>query len=468
VKKSIYADVGPDEQRVAMVEQGKLVDLHIRRAEDVKKAGNIYVGRIVNVVEGINSCFVDIGSGKNGFLPIPDYSGDIRKGEMVLVQAVKEEVQEKGAKLTGKISVAGRHIVFMPSEPKMGVSKNIQDMNERKRLRDILSSVSPKGGGFVARTSAEGRTQKDILREAKFLIKSWGRIQRLANIAKKSGRPKLVYAESGTVIYTAREYLDEDTAVFLINDKYAHRKLLTFVKKLFPELKDRVRYYDEAVPLFERYKLEKQIDNLKKRKISLECGGYIIIEQTEALTAVDVNTGSFTMGANREETALKVNAEAARAAAAQIILRDLGGIIIIDFIDLEKKKNQYKIYSILKQEMKPDKAKLKIFPMTGLGLIEMTRQRRKESIVNILCSNCPYCGGSGMIFSETTMYIRIKKELLKKGPRIPSRAVNLFLHPRVAEVFDGKGIGNIEKAIRKKIILRRDYKLHHEEFRITS
>jgi len=468
VSKNIYADISIDEKRVAIVEEGKLVDLHIQRATDRKTVGNIYVGIIQNVLEGINSCFVDLGTGKNGFLPISDYYGDIRKGEKVVVQIVKEEFQEKGAKITGKISIPGRYLVFMPNEGKMGVSRNIKNVDERKRLKSLVSGQAPSGTGYVIRSEAEGKSEKTVIREAKFLKKLWARIQKEIKKAKKKKHPVLVYEESDIVTYAAREFLDENVKQFLINDKLTFKRVASFVKKIFPEYKDKIHLYDSDIPLFERYKLERQIDNLKKRKIDLDCGGYIILEQTEALTAIDVNTGSFTEGANREETAMKVNEEAARMAASQIILRDIGGIIIIDFIDLGKRRNKQRLYDIIKSEMKPDKAKFKIFPMSRLGLIELTRQRRKESIMNIICRDCPYCGGSGMIFSETTMYIRIKRDLLKKGERIPGRIINLFLHPRVADVFEEKGYENIQQALKKKIKLRRDYKLHHEEYRIRG
>ncbi|MFC2061984.1 Rne/Rng family ribonuclease [Elusimicrobiota bacterium] len=468
MSKRIYADVNPDENRVAIVEDEKLVDLHIRRFDDTKIAGNIYVGIIKNVIEGINSCFVDIGMGKNAFLPISDYSGDIRKGERILVQVVKEELQEKGAKITGKISLPGRHIVFIPTEKKIGVSRNIKDRDERDRLKEILVSVSPNNGGFVARTDAINQSKKDIIREAKYLLNIWKMISKRYKRVNKAKNPQLIYKESSIVIYAAREFLDKNTEEFLINDKRIYSKVLLFVKKIFPEYKSKIKLYNSDTPIFEKYRLEEQIENLKKRNISLKCGGYIIIEQTEALTAIDVNTGSFTTGTNRENTAVKVNAEAARAAASQIIMRDIGGIIVIDFIDLENSSNRKKLLQILKDEMRVDKARLKIYPMSRLGLIEMTRQRRKESIADILCQDCPYCSGSGMIFSETTMYIKIKRELMKKGKSIPGRVLNLFIHPRVAEIFDEKGVGNIQKEINKKINLRRDYKMHHEEFRISS
>jgi len=468
VTRNIYADITPDEKRVAIVDQGKLIDLYIQRPDDTKSAGNIYVGRVQNVLENINSCFVDIGEGRNAFLPVSDYQGDIKKGGKLVVQVVKEEVQDKGAKVTGKISLPGRMLVFMPNEGKVGVSRNVSDEKERKRLKSILAEVSPPGGGFVARTSSEGRTKKEILREAKFLIKLWGRVDREIKKALKTGRPGLIYEESDIVTYAAREFLDKDTKVYLINEKETYKKIRAFVKKIFPEHLDRLKLYTSDMPLFERYKVEVQIENLKKRKISLDCGGYIIIEQTEALTAIDVNTGSFTSGTNREATAMKVNEEAARMAASQILLRDIGGIIIIDFIDLDKRSNRQKLLSVMREEMKVDKAKLRIYPMTRLGLIEMTRQRRKESILSIICRDCPYCGGSGMIFSELTMYIKIKRELLRKGPRVQGRTVNIFLHPRVADIFDEKGYKKLEKILKKRIVLRRDYKLHHEEFKITS
>ncbi|MGM0567811.1 MAG: ribonuclease E/G, partial [Elusimicrobiota bacterium] len=291
-------------------------------------------------------------------------------------------------------------------------------------------------------------------------------ITREAQKAKKRGNPAVLYEESDVALYTAREFLDESTEVFLINDKKVYRTVRSFVKKTFPELASKVKYYSSNIPLFERYKIEHQIDSLRKRTINLDCGGYIIIEQTEALTAIDVNTGSYTSGESREKTALKVNKEAACAAVSQIVLRDIGGIIIIDFIDLNDKKNKKKLLDLMKREMVVDKARFKIFPMTRLGIIQMTRQRRKESIVEKLCRDCPYCGGSGMIFSEVTMYIKVKRELLKKGRSMPGKKINLFIHPRVAEEVERKGFESIEKEIGKKIVLRRDYKMHHEEYKI--
>ena len=467
MSRNIYADVNQDEKRVAIVEQGKLVDVYIQRGEEAKSAGNIYIGRVQNVLEGINSCFVDIGKGKNAFLPISDYTGDIRKNEKIVVQVVKEEVQEKGAKITGKISLPGRMLVFMPYDGKIGVSRNIEGQEERERLKTILTETASKGVGFVARTAAAEKTKKEIVREARFLMKLWSRIEREIKKAMKSSKPVLVYEESDIVTYAAREFLDKDTKQFLINDKDTFKKVGAFVKKIFPEFKDKIQQYDSDLSLFERYKVEAQIDNLKKRKISLDCGGYIIIEQTEALTAIDVNTGSFTSGTDRESTAMKVNEEAARLAASQIILRDLGGIIIIDFIDLENRNNRQKLLNIMREEMKIDKAKLRIYPMSRLGLIELTRQRRKESIVNVICRDCPYCSGSGMIYSEFTMYVKIKRELMRKGPAIDEKKINLFMHPRVADVFTSKGYADIEKLLKKKINIRSDYKLHHEEYKIT-
>ncbi|NLB35353.1 MAG: Rne/Rng family ribonuclease, partial [Elusimicrobia bacterium] len=447
---------------------GRLVDVYIERGKVSKSAGNIYIGRVQNVLEGINSCFVDIGKGKNAFLPISDYSGDIRKNEMIVVQVVKEEVQDKGAKITGKISILGGLLIFMPNEGKIGVSRNIQEEKERERLKTILEGMAPKGGGFIARTASEKKTKREIVREGKFLMKLWSRINREIRKAKKSNKPVLVYEESDIVTYAAREFLDKNTKQFLINDRETYKKVKAFVRKIFPEFNNKIQFYDSDLPLFERYKVEAQIENLKKRKIPLDCGGYIIIEQTEALTAIDVNTGSFTGDTDRETTAMKVNEEAARIAASQIILRDIGGIIIIDFIDLENRSNRQKLLNIMREEMKIDKAKLRIYPMSRLGLIELTRQRRKESILNVICQDCPYCSGSGMIYSEFTMYVKIKRELLRKGPNIKGKKINLYLHPKIADVFTSKGFEDVENQLKKKINIKKDYRLHQEEYNITS
>jgi len=468
LKLEILIDVSQDEVRIALVEDGHLVELFIERKEEKSIVGNIYHGRVVNVVKGLRSAFLDIGLEKNAFLSLSDLPGEkreIRKGDRLLVQIVKEQIGDKGAKATARISLPGRHLVLMPNGEHIGISKKIISDEERKRLRGIIKEVSPPGAGFIVRTEANGRDKKDLIREARYLFNLWQMINREKEAI---GEGYLVHKAFSLIFYVVRELLTEEVDSLTINSHPEYKQIRSYIKMVDPHLLRKLRLYKKKLPLFDMHNLENQISRIKDEKIILPCGGSIIIEQAEALNAIDVNTGKFTGGKSPEETAFLTNCQAAEEIMRQVRLRNIGGLIIIDFIEMKQKKHRDEVMEILRQQSLRDKAKIDLLPITKLGLVEMSRQRKRESIIDTLCQSCPYCEGSGLVFSEKTMFIKIKKEILRVAPQVENKYLNIFMNPRIAPLFDEKEVNRISRIIGKRINIRPDYKLHMEEFNITS
>ena len=467
MKREILIDVAEDEVRIALVEDGHLVELFIERTEEKSLVGNIYLGKVVNVLKGIRSAFLDLGLEKNAFLPLVDLAPDkrqINKGDRLLVQIVKEAIGEKGAKASVKISLPGRYLVFMPNVEHIGISNRILDDKERGRLRTIVKEIIPQGAGIVVRTEASGHHRKDLIRECKYLLNLWQIIEKKRETI---GEGHLVHKAFGLIFYVVRELFTEEVDNLIINSKAEYRQVRSYVKMTDPQLLRKLGLYKRKSPLFEMHNLEKQLSKMKDQKIFLPCGGSIIIEQAEALTAIDVNTGRFAGGKSLEETAYLANSQAAEEIMRQVRLRNIGGLIIIDFIEMKQKKNREKVMDILRQQTLRDKAKIDLLPITKLGLVEMSRQRRRESILDTLCQPCPYCAGSGLVFSEKTMFIKIKKEILRTAAQTGNKYLNVFMNPRIAPLFDDKKVEQICKMTGKRIKIRPDYKLHVEEFNIT-
>jgi ribonuclease G len=467
MKREILVDVAEDEVRIGLVEEGHLVELFIERIEEKSLVGNIYQGRVVNVLKGIRSAFLDIGLEKNAFLPLgdlPPNEREIKKGDRLLVQIVKEPIGEKGAKATVKISLPGRYLVFMPNVEHIGISKRIQDDKERGRLRAIIKEIIPQGAGFVVRTEASGHHRKDLIRECKYLLNLWRIIEKKRETI---GEGHLVHKAFGLIFYVVRELFTEEVDSLIINSKMEYKQVRSYVKMTDPRLLRKLSLHKRKSPLFEMHNLEKQLSKMKDQKIFLPCGGSIIIEQAEALSAIDVNTGRFAGGKSLEETAFLANFQAAEEIMRQVRLRNIGGLIIIDFIEMKQKKNREKVMDILRQQTLRDKAKIDLLPITKLGLVEMSRQRRRESILDTLCRPCPYCAGSGLVFSEKTMFIKIKKEILRTAGQTENKYLNVFMNPRIAPLFDEKKVEQISKMTGKRIKIRPDYKLHVEEFEIS-
>ena len=473
-KREILVNCAAEETRVAVVEDNHLIELLLERTEAEKIVGNIYKGRIENVLPGISSAFVNIGLEKNAYLyvsdviPTPGHSPSsqiekmIARNEVIMVQVAKEAIGTKGVKVTMDISLPGRFLVYMPMAEHLGVSKNIEDRKERDRLRTIVESCAPEKGGVIIRTEAEGAEEQALRREMAYLIRLWDSIQKRYESAPT---PNLVHRDLGLVFQTVRDVFSDSTSIFLVDSRSEYRDLLDFLDSISPELKSRVKLYEGKTPLFQAFNIEAQIEKIRSARVDLPSGGYIIIQEAEGLCAIDVNTGKFTGKRSQEETVTATNVEAAKEVARQLRLRNIGGIIVIDFIDMRHARNRQKVMEALANFVRDDRAKIKILPITRLGLIEMTRERKRESLFALLGEACPQCHASGRVLSRDSMYIRLKREILNMTHGRPGNLIKLFLSPPVARYFEERH-NKFENTIKHKLQIHPDPNLPWEEYRI--
>ncbi len=474
VKNEILVNCSPEETRVALVEENQLIELLVDRTESEKIVGNIYKGRIDNVLPGISSAFVNVGLEKNAYLYVSDVvptgkrapSSQIEKmitrNEIVMVQVAKEAIGTKGVKITMDISLPGRHLVYMPMAEHVGVSKNIEDRKERERLREIVVSCAPPQGGVIIRTEAEGAEETALKREMAYLIRLWENIQRRFD---SSPVPSLVHRDLGLVFQTVRDVFTENTSIFLVDSKSEYKDLMEFLDSISPELKSRVKLYEGKTALFQAFNIESQIEKIRSARVDLPSGGYIIIQEAEGLCAIDVNTGKFTGKRSQEETVTATNVEAAKESARQLRLRNIGGIIVIDFIDMRHARNRQKVMEALAHYTRGDRAKIKILPITRLGLIEMTRERKRESLFALLGEQCPQCHASGRVLSRESMFIKLKREILMLTHGRPGNILKLYLHPTVAQYFQERH-QRLENFSKHKLNIHADPHLPWEEYRI--
>ncbi len=500
--REIIINSAPEETRIAITEDRVLVEFLVERKQERGIAGNIYKGKVARVLPGMQAAFVDIGLDKAAFLHVSDLStgpGDlhplltgtedeidferpkpssqrrlpierqISPGKEILVQAAKDPIGLKGARITCHISLPGRYLVFMPTMNHLGVSRRIEDEKERKRLKEIVQPLLPKEGGFILRTACEGRSKREIHSDFQFLTRLWQSIQKKA--ASESAHP-LIHQDLDLVARAIRDFFTADTQKVMVDQVKEHRRLLDFVGHFMPRLKSKIKLYDQPEPIMDHFGIEEKIRKALNPKVWLKSGGYIAIERTEALTTIDVNTGRYVGKRNQEDTILKTNLEAAREVVRQLQLRNIGGIIIIDFIDMGKSANRKKVYDALKEEIKKDKARTNILQISELGLVEMTRQRSRESLESLLMSPCPYCDGRGRIMSHaTTAYeilrsVKKQKAALENGKRIVVR-----VHPEIANfLYDeaSESLENLEREINHKIIIKVSQELHQERYEISA
>lgn len=479
MKQEIIANCTGDETRIAVIEDGRLVELDIERKESEKIVGNIYKGKVENVLPGMASAFVNIGLEKNAYLYVSDALNQnqeqanaslnqlpieqlVKKGDTILVQVAKEAIGTKGVKISMDIALPGRFLVYMPFQSVIGVSKNIEDEPERKRLKELLESLRPKRGGLIARTEAESAQEKELKREIRYLVRLWENIQKRA---KELPAPALLHKDLGLTFHMARDVLSEETALFMLDSKSEFQEVQEFVRMLSPELVDRVKFFEGKTPIFEAFHVEKELEKLFHLCIRLPSGGSIIIQEAESLCAIDVNTGSFTGKDSQEETVTQTNIEAAEEIARQLRLRNIGGIIVIDFIDMRREVNRRKVTEALIRATAKDRAKIKILPITRLGLVEMTRERKRESILSTLCRSCPECDGSGRILSDESLYVRVKKEILKLTQGKPQGHLRVVIHPEYLSYFQQKK-ENLEKNIGMDLELQADAALPYQDYKI--
>ncbi len=473
VKREILANVNAEEVRIAILENGKLVELFWERKNQQNLVGNIYKGVIENVLPGISSAFINIGYDKNAYLYISDVLGDknagiesiLKKNQPVMIQVAKEAIGTKGMKVTMAVSLPGRYVVFTPFENFAGVSKNIENSDERARLSALMQGFVSGilgGKGLVARTEAEGIPADELEREVRYLLSLWEDIQK----RMESGQaPALLHKDLDLTLQVARDILSEDVSIFLCDNKEACEQLSEFIDKISPELKKRIQFYEGKTPIFKAFKIEEGIEKMRKPIVSLPNGGSIVIQEAESLCAIDVNTGRFTGSKSQEETVTQTNIEAAKEVAHQLRLRNIGGIIVVDFIDMKKASNRNKVMDAFAAALRGDRAKIRILPITRLGLIELTRERKRESTVKLITQECRECHGSGRVLSEETMRIKIQEEVLDMTRGRPGGQVRVCVHPLIAEFLKSKQ-STIEKNIQRSIKIESSPAIPLEDYRI--
>lgn len=480
MSREILINVEPQEKRVAIVVDGRLEEFSIERSQDKTIVGNIYKGIIDAVLPSIGAAFVDLGLPKKGFLylseigygyELPDTPRiethqEIKKGQEVLVQVVKESFGNKGPRLSTHIGLPGRYLVLMPQDHQIGVSRRIEDDAERKRLRTILQEVElPKGVGFIVRTAAEGKPKKELQRDAQFLIKLWGRLQKLIS---ERNAPALIYEEYDLSLRTIRDSFTEDAEHLIVDSKPEYYRIQNFMRTFLGHMRKRVTLY-RGLDLFEEKDINKQIERVYESKVYLKSKAYLVIEPTEGLVVIDVNSGGFTKRIKQEEAAFKVNCEAAVEVARQLMLRDLGGIVVIDFIDMEKEAHRREVLRTLKNALNKDKAKYDILGISKFGLVEMTRERVHKTVQMLSYQVCPYCSGKGKVRSAITTAIRALKELKKHLKEKKVRQVNLTAVPVVIEEImkDRDNVRQIERSFGAKVNLISNPALHMEDIKIS-
>ncbi|MCD6061526.1 MAG: cafA [Moraxellaceae bacterium] len=432
MSEEILINVTPMECRVALVENGIVQELYVERTARRGMVGNIYKGRVVRVLPGMQAAFIDIGHERTGFIHVndlvwpkvegarertPAISELLHEGQSVVVQVMKDVMGTKGARLTTDLSIPSRYLVYMPQGEHIGVSQRIEDEAERERLKTLIRALqqeSPEtsAGGFIVRTVAEGVSEHELRRDMQFLVKLWRWVQ---DRCKTAGTPSLIYEELPLHLRTIRDLVSLNVQKVLIDSRETYVKVDEFVREFVPGVRERIDHYPGERPLFELYNIEDDLQKALQRKVLLKSGGYLIIDQTEAMTTVDVNTGSYVGTRTLEDTVFKTNLEATHAIARQLRLRNLGGIIILDFIDMEETEHKQQVLRSLEKMLARDHAKTKITQVSELGLVEMTRKRTRESLEHLLCETCSECDGRGTVKTAETVCFEIFREILREA-----------------------------------------------------
>lgn len=465
MSKEIIINSTVNETRVAILENGSVSEIYIERHKKKGVAGNIYKGKIVKVLPGMQSAFVDIGLDKAAFLHVADLTTEninedmlvqsideeqndkeqedefngkqhvpiedmIQEGQEIIVQVAKEPIGQKGARLTTHLTIPGRYLVLMPYYNHIGVSRKIENEEERERLKGILTEIKPENFGLIARTVSEGSTKEDLESDLDYLLRIWNKLSEKMDSANA---PQLIYKDLELLYRTLRDITTNDISKIIIDNRSDFLKLKTFQREYFPNLDIEIKLYENSIPIFDYYNIEIEINRMFDRVVWLKSGGYIVIDQAEALTVIDVNTGKYVGKRNFEETILKTNLEAAKEIAYQLKLRNIGGIIIVDFIDMEKDEHIEKVLQTLNQEFKKDRGKVTVVNISPLGLFEITRKRVKESITKALSENCPYCEGRGFIKSKVTVCYDILREIRRIAPFYEKKKIFVEAHSSVVD-----------------------------------
>jgi ribonuclease G len=503
VKREILMNTTAKETRVAILEDDVLVELMVDRPDAARMVGDVYLGKVDAVLPGIQAAFVDIGTEKAAFLHVSDVAAEesengngassededddesadrgrrsrryppiqdvVKKGQDLIVQVSKEPIGTKGPRVTANISLPGRFLVYMPGSDHVGVSRKIEDREERARLRALAKEILPEGaGGVIVRTVGEELTQETFARELQSLIGTWKQIRKRAS---KGRAPAPVHREAKLTAGIIRDLFSQKVDSLTVDSRDVYAEVRQYLDAVDPTLVERVHLYGEPVPLFDAMGIEKAIHEAFQRKVFLPSGGYIIIEPTEALVSIDVNTGRYTGKKDPEKTILKTNLDAAKEIARQIRLRDTGGIIVCDFIDMESKQNRERVLQELRSHLSRDRARTKAFQVSELGLIEMTRQRVRQSLYQSQTEGCPCCSGTGRIFTPETIVRRIERAVRRAATEGKERSLVARVHPEVALYVveqERDFTKRLERETKVKVVLRDDPLLNQDDFRIVS
>lgn len=498
------------ETRVALVENGLVAELHIERKTGQELMGNIYRGRVARVLPGMQAAFVDIGLERTAFLYVADVHKDVlglerimlkelenqeqdddlegnekapapferiefqieellHEGQDIMVQVAKEPLGTKGARITSHISLPGRHLVFMPTVNHIGISRRIEDKEERERLKALIDEIRPGNFGFIARTVSEGDSKEKLKSEMNFLVKLWGSITERMD---KANEPGILHRDLNISLRAVRDLFTREVDRLIIDSRDEYNNILSFIDTFAPSLRYSVELYEDPEPIFDAYGIDLEISRALGTKIWLKSGGYIVIEMTEALTSIDVNTGSYVGKRNLEETILKTNLEAVKEIAYQLRFRNIGGLIVIDFIDMEKKANRERIFTVLRDALNADRSKTNILPMSDLGLIEMTRKRTRENLNRMLSEPCFYCEGKGTLKSKRTICYEIFRDLERECFGMADDApVHVLVNPEIENVMreeEQDSAMDLEKRINRRIIVAAKKAFHIEQYEITT
>jgi ribonuclease G len=441
-----------NEIRIALVEDGKLSEFFVERADIERMVGDIYKGRVVSVHSGLNAAFVDIGAAKAAFLPLsrvqeendldsdeePPYTAErlqVDPGNEILVQVIKDPLGNKGARLTTNVSMPGKFLVLTPLSNKVAVSRKIPDRKERDRLRKLVKKLKPKDKGFIIRTAAEGRDEEDFRNDIKNLLRLWSKIKKVSLKMTKKNVPSLIHKDTELVLRMMRDLFVERIDEVIVDSRDAYRKVIGYVSLITPNMARKVKLYREKAPIFKAYKLEKDIDAMLNRRIKLKSGGHIIIEATEALISIDVNSGRSAADTVPEELALTTNLEAAAEIARQLRLRDIGGIIVIDFIDMEEDASKERVIAAFRKAMRRDRARYKITDISALGLLEMTRKRVSSGISQSFFDICPVCEGKGRVLSQTHLSLKLIRGLESNARTLADKSITIYGNPHFIDFF---------------------------------
>ncbi|HRK12116.1 MAG TPA: ribonuclease G [Thauera sp.] len=472
----------PQETRVALVEQGVVQELHIERTASRGIVGNLYLGKVVRVLPGMQSAFIDIGLERTAFLHVADIWSERQNGEAarpiekilaegqnLLVQVLKDPIGTKGARLSTQVSLAGRLLVYLPQEKHIGISQRIEDEAEREALRVRLTALVPEDerGGFIVRTMAESASDAELAADIAYLRKLWSEIS-----ASTAGifPPKLLHEDLGLGQRTLRDLVTDETTRIRVDSRENYQKLTTFAAEYTPQVLPLLEHYSGERPLFELYNVEEEIQKALARRVDLKSGGYLIIDQTEAMTTVDVNTGGFVGARNFDDTIFKTNLEASQAIARQLRLRNLGGIIIIDFIDMENTEHREMVLEEFRKALSRDHTKMTINGFTALGLVEMTRKRTRESLAHLLCEPCPTCSGRGEVKTARTVAYEILRELLREARQFNAKEFRVLAAPNVIDLFldeESQSLAMLSDFIGKKVSLHAEASYTQEQYDIV-